>query len=136
MNDFGILIPTCALALVCGGLIVVALVLGFRFVGGSLPGFLGGAEEDKVQTVPRGRPRPNLRAQADALDFDAAVARHAGENSPATPESPDFKAQRIDAPADPPLSDSYRRRRKRRDRNEDEIFGGMLDDDGDGSVDF
>ena len=43
---------------------------------------------------------------------------------------PDFD---LGAPPERPLR---QRRRKRRDHNEDELFGGMLDEDGDGDLDF
>jgi hypothetical protein len=181
MSDtLGILLPVCALALVCGGLLALAIYLGFRFVSGNLPGiFDGGSSEDDIKTTPFGRPRPNLRASAEALDFDAAVARHAGENSALSPEAPEYNAEKFDFDTSSPISgrimrdgrhrrvtggtpgreqdqdfrrveggepspkasdlppiDSPIRRRKRRGRSDDEIFGGMLDDDGDGDVDF
>lgn len=52
--------------------------------------------------------------------------RRVGDEEPLT----DFKD---DLPPARPLRN---KRRKRRDRNQDELFGGMLDEDGDGDLDF
>lgn len=183
MNEtLGLLLPTCALALVCGGLIMLAIYMGFRYVGGGLPGFLGdmlGNEKD-VPTLDKGRARPNLRAQAESLDFDAALARHANENPNLSPDAPEYNAETFDVDSSSPISgrrmrdgryrrvtggtpgrekdqdfrrvegdnplpsdkdlprtDSpIRRRRRSRGSRDDEIFGGYLDNEGDGEVDY
>jgi hypothetical protein len=89
------------------------------------------------------RPRPDLRAQAQSLDFDSAVARHRGEPVPPT-QPVDASAQStptqntVPTPdtSAPPLRSRRRPRRQPKDDNLDEVFGGMLDNDGDGDVDF
>ena len=144
VETLGLLIPICALSLVCIGLLAVAAVIGVRFLGFSMPGLLGplgdflDGEVDDVPSVPQTtrRRRTGLRDQPIDLDFDAAVARHqADKDSPRPSTSPSpFDAQNM-----PPADDfpTPSRRRRRRDRyDDDEIHGGLLDEDGDGDVDF
>ena len=69
--------------------------------------------------------KPVSPRRPDDLGLDGGFQRIGGDSLPS-----DF-----DTPPEPPL----RRRRRRGDLNnehEDEIFGGMLDEDGDGEVDF
>lgn len=116
------------------------------FIVGLVRRLIGGVDEytDKDDETVGGyvpqRARRDLRAQAQSLDFDAAVARHRGQPVPPT--------QPTDAPAQsaqntPPTTDvdtpslrSRRQRRRERDDNLDEVFGGLLDVDGDGDLDF
>jgi hypothetical protein len=87
------------------------------------------------------RQRRDLRSQVQGLDFDSAVARHRGE--PVPPTQPiETPAQGL-PPAEPPQvgpnTPSLRQRQRRKkdsDDNLDEVFGGMLDGDGDGDIDF
>jgi hypothetical protein len=89
------------------------------------------------------RQRRDLRAQAQSLDFDSAVARHRGEPVPPT-QPVDASAQSTPSQNTTPTPDANtpslrsqrRRRRNANDESLDEVFGGMLDTDGDGDVDF
>ncbi len=93
-------------------------------------------------TVPRHQ-RRDLRAKAQSLDFDSAVARHRGEPVPPT-QPVDASAQSVPSQNTTPTADANSpslrsQRRRRRDANDDaldEVFGGMLDTDGDGDIDF
>lgn len=152
------------LAIVCVVVLLVAggsLVSFFRlnFLSGlatALSGFLGrGNDElidDELLEAPARPPRNRIREIAQSTDFDEALARHqATPNTPnpfgphsgqTPPQSPfadtgpqdPFPAQPDDSPF-PPL-EGRARRTTRRGRNEDEIFGGYLDEDGDGEIDF
>ncbi len=152
------------LALVClvglGGLLLLVL----RLARGPIAAFFGllarnvdeADDPDSITSVPR-RPKPDLRAIARQQDFDALVAaRERDQRNPMpgggtggviTPseraQSP-FGADRNAPPGTrlsdrdvppPPFARRDRRRRDERPHNEDEIFGGMLDFDGDGRPD-
>ncbi len=144
-----LLIPICALSLVCVGLLAVAAILIMSLLGAGLPGVLGqmrefmGGEADDVDTfVPQTRSRrTNFRDQAADLDFDAAIARQQANKDrlrptrTSTPPSP-FDAQSADDATDFSSPSLRRRKRRRSDYSEDEIHGGLLDEDGDGDVDF
>lgn len=149
MNDISpVLLAVCGILIVAVGLMVVGGFLMYRFLRfnifkmamGYFMQHQGDSLESDPQIVPMQRSH-NLRAKAEALDFDAAVARHSkGGHSPTTQE---VKPQASAAdtfegfkPADYTASKNGTSKRRRRDRNEDEIFGGMLDEDGDGDVDF
>ncbi len=110
--------------------------------------------------------RPNFRERAQMVDFDAQVASKRQQNPPAALKGDSQSLERRSAapnegfqplggsPPPPPAStnppavdlgtntypdkyDSPRLgARRRRDRNQDEVFGGMLDEDGDGELDF
>ena len=110
--------------------------------------------------------RPDFRQRAQMLDFDQAVASKRQQNPPAALKGDSQSVQRPGAaPNDgfqplggsrpqPPAStdrpeidlgtNTYPGKydtprlgaRRRRDRNQDEVFGGMLDEDGDGDLDF
>jgi hypothetical protein len=161
-ENLSLLIPVCALALVCGGLLLVGLVLLLRMIGGSVPKWLGGLDralggDPRLDpSPPPSRRRSGERLRPEDLDFDAAVARHAEQGVITKPDSPDFSAQQFDedsaprdrpsrrmqsdqAPLDsnlPPAQGPIRKRRRKRGLSDDEVFGGMLDDDGDGDVDY
>ncbi len=106
------------------------------------------------------RRKPNLRQKAEALDFNSALAHTQLDNQsvrkPATtnPTAPPWStsgtpgASSQSASQNPPTlapptdttfdtsKVSSLRRRKRRDRNQDEIFANKLDEDGDEWMDF
>jgi hypothetical protein len=147
MQDSTLLIlGVCGLSVVCIGLVAVIAVFVFRVTGsrligalGSFSSALGRDEEDRPK--PRLRRRPDLRAIADAQDFNAAVAKNivTGQSAPSAdapipPESAPTPTRfrghrRDDFSPNPGLSE------RRRDYD-DEIFGGMLDLDGDGDPDI
>ena len=195
MNEStALILSICALLLVGGGLALlvtfVVLRFGVRWMrglpGGAMgmfSGFLREKEDDSASYQAQSKPRrPNLNNVAADLDFDAAVARHAGDQKPPDPDDPpmaqrldtnppniqssvsgrimrdgryrrvtgetpgrekdqDFRRVGDDKPLDfeddlPPARPLRRKRRNRRDSNQDELFGGMLDEDGDGDLDF
>ena len=119
------------------------------FIVGLVRRLIGGVDEytDKDDETVGGfvaqRARRDLRSQAQSLDFDSAVARHRGEPVPPT-DPADASAQPFPAQTTTPTTNdntpSLRSRRNRRkqpnDDNLDEVFGGMLDTDGDGDIDF
>jgi len=190
-----VIIAACGLATVCVGIFLVGAFLVLRFLGADMFSFVRGlpglAREERgkvnVESVQRqSRDRGDLRARAQSLDFDAAVAQYNDPQNP--PQSGTFGAQ--SAPQNAPLSSGRPRtssptgpsgpsgspsgwttaggsgldenaapsednpfgdvprpnlrdrtsgprpKKRRRNGNDDEIFGGMLDGDGDGSVDF
>jgi hypothetical protein len=146
MNDtLGLALPICALSLVCVGLLAVIAVIAVRFLGFVVPGWLShytdilGGKAERTSILPPDttrRQRANFSSQAAVdLDFDAAVARHqANKNRPrptGAPPKPAISA----GPAGDAQTPSLRRRRRRpeQDYDDDEVFGGLLDVDGDGS---
>lgn len=153
--DIGlILVTVCGLSLVCLGTFAVVAFIVVRTTGvrlwdafggiGAIFGAISAGEDGEPETTARRarRSRPDLRARAEALDFDSAVARHSSENTP--PAAAQSAAPRpLADPATPPETRSLTqspfgssRRRQRTNEDEDEIFGGLLDEDGDGSIDF
>ncbi|MEO8608174.1 MAG: hypothetical protein ABI690_09850 [Chloroflexota bacterium] len=147
-------IAICGFSVICIGLIVIVGFLVFRFTGRSIGGLLGGGgipgvinsisgandpDEDEALINSRRRRSPgtNLRAQAQSLDFDSAVAKYKnqplGSSPTTTPTNSPFP------PAQPTLDDSSaldvesRRKRKRRrhsgeDEEGDEMFEHFLDE--------
>lgn len=79
----------------------------------------------------------DLRAKVDEVSFDDALAKYQGQSVPPTPFDsglePNLPPSRFDN-----LSSgrSERRRRKSEEYGYDEVFGGMLDRDGDGDPDY
>jgi hypothetical protein len=151
MNDISpILLAVCGILIIALGLIVVGGLLMYRFLRfnifrmamGYFMQHQGDALESDPQIAPMQRSH-NLRAKAEALDFDAALARHSKD--PHSPSTQEAKPQTSAADAFegfksadhvPSANGTGASKRRRRDRNEDEIFGGMLDEDGDGDIDF
>jgi hypothetical protein len=140
MDNPLLLLGVCGLALVCGTILVVAVIVMARLGGGTM-GFLslfGGrdANRDDEATSYVPRPRPNLRRIVDTQDFDAAVAKNIVQNDPNAFSGSGSGSH----PASPRLDAARRGGRTRRNTSSDEyssdeVFGGILDDDGDGSVD-
>lgn len=132
-----IILAVCGLGIVCIGLIVLGFI-GLRLGGGILDFFsifsnASRVEDDESVNVSR---RPNLRNIANANDFDAAVAKNVikqDQNIPTLRGNRPSSA-RLDAARRSTLNPEHRRRQND-DYSEDEIFGGILDEDGDGSVD-
>lgn len=155
--DIGlILVAVCGLSLVCVGTFAVVAFIVVRTTGvrlwdafsgiGGIFGVLSAGEDDEPElsaysdsAEQRGRhSRQSLRARAQELDFDAAIARHIGEDTPPAAAQSSAAAPREPGTRLPTYRPtSNRRLRTQQDEdNEDEIFGGFLDDDGDGTVDF
>ncbi len=202
-----VLLATCGLGLLCVALIGFGAFMLVRYTGLGLSifenfggiGALFGGDEDPVPGPDAGvrgkrRRRSTVSAQrANPLDFDAALARHRKDSTPAVsqpnppvPDTPGLHPEMFDTNASSPISGRimrdgrYRRmtggtpgrtkdqkfrrveadgeppaagrpevniephvpratsplRRRRRDRNQDEIFGSKLDEDEDGLMDF
>ncbi len=76
-------VAVCGLAVVCLGVILVGALLFLRSTGRVvLPSLFGSSEgsDGRLRMLsPRRRRRADLQAQADALDFDAALAQAAGQ---------------------------------------------------------
>ena len=157
MNDILpiLLVIVCAAVVLLGGVLALG-AFGFlrawapkllEIMGGAGAVFRSESHYDPLTELSQRR-RPNLREKAKSLDFDAALAEHRHDPNhptafnapPSTPESAAYQPpvgnpfESETAPFDEPIAP--RLRRKRRDRNQDEIFGGMLDEDGDGDIDF
>ena len=116
------------------------------FIVGLVRRLSGGVDEytdddEAVGAYVAQKQRRDLRTHAQSLDFDAAVARYRGEPVPPT-QPVDASAQ--SAPTQqttpdvntPSLRSRRRPRRQPQDDSLDEVFGGMLDADGDGDIDF
>lgn len=125
----------CGLGIVCSGLLLVAVVVAIRLGGRGLLPLLSmvwsrfsNSGQPEI-TLPQRR-RVNLRQRAQSVDFDSALA--AASQQPQTP--PPAAPSRVTptSPSFEPWADEN----GRQPRNEDEIFGGMLDVDGDGEPDL
>jgi hypothetical protein len=148
------LVAICGFSLICVGLIAVLGFMVLRFTGRSVSGMLGGGglhglfsslsgaddPDDEPSSINRRRRTPaatDLRAQAQSLDFDAAVNQY--KNQPLRPTTtstgtanpfPSAQPQSLNQP-DPDTSTSPRRKRRRgsdEDAEGDEMFGGFLDE--------
>jgi hypothetical protein len=132
-----IILAVCGLGIVCIGLIAIGFI-GLRFGGGVMDFFsiLLNASRIEDDDFVRVRRRPNLRNIADANDFDSAVAKNLLQNDQNIPKLRPTRpsSARLDAARRGALG-SRRRRRESDDYSDDEVFGGILDEDGDGSVD-
>jgi len=147
-----IILGLCGVALVCaviGALIFhwITRSIGRFFVIGLVRRLIGGVDDytnddETVRPYTAQHAHRDLRAEAQSLDFDSAVARYRGE--PVSPTNPsDASAQSL-PPANsqptlgptPPLRSRRQRRRNEHEDSLDEVFGGMLDADGDGDIDM
>jgi hypothetical protein len=164
MSDWvPVVAAVCGLSVVCIGLIVAGLLALVRLTGFDIRSILGnvgeifagkGQETGVIEEELKRRRRPNFRTQADSLDFDSALARYRRDQPPAATRGPAAPPPPGRPGVDPRrmMDDDFRplssdqsdyiarrrsaQRRRRRDPNEDEIFGGMLDEDGDGEPNF
>lgn len=139
-----VLLSVCGLGVVTCGLILLGGFLVVRIMRMSMFGIASlvlrsvldpkqePSEFDaRAQTGPRPAAR-DLRAQARAVDFDAAVAQKGGDPSVRTTSTMPQTAP----PAEPPSTpEEPNRRQRRRQRNEDEdgLMEGFLDDGNDAS---
>jgi hypothetical protein len=132
-----IILAVCGLGIVCIGLIVLGFI-GLRLGGGVMDFFsiFSNASKDEDDDFVNVSRRPSLRNIANANDFDTAVAKSVikqDQNIPTLGTRRPSSA-RLDAARRSTLN-ADRRRKQGDDYSEDEIFGGILDEDGDGSVD-
>jgi hypothetical protein len=141
-----LILGLCGLGVVVLGLIIVVFSLIFRFTGRSFMGFLSllaqnarDSEDEKPVVI--GRARPNLRALAEAQDFDAALAKHVVQDEGVLTNT-EFQAQSSLPPAAPapgfddlsnPLASRRRRssatRRPSQVDDEEDLLGGVFDDE-------
>jgi len=133
----GLLSGVCGLGIVCSGLLLVVVVLVIRFTGrGLLPiltMLLNRLAEGKPVDVPiPRRRRVDLRARAQSADFDSALAAASVNDPTAPPPATPLSAMPSTSPLPPAAPDRPWLNGRRRSRNEDAIFGGLLDSDGDG----
>lgn len=134
-----VVLGVCGLAVVCVVAVVGVFFFVFRATDGVFDFFslLNNASQEDDDDSVRVRPRANLRGIAKNSDFDSAVAKHLVQNDQ---NLPNLKSGRT---ASSTRLDAARRSSLRPERNRgesdnysnDEIFGGILDEDGDGSVD-
>ncbi len=78
--------------------------------------------------------RRDLRAQANAVDFDSLVAQKRGEDTPSIRTQPLVPptSSTLDAQSAPPAAETGRRSRRRRsDLEEDGLLDGFMPDDND-----
>jgi hypothetical protein len=134
MQDSALLaVAGVGLALVCVGLVVLGFIMLLRLAGSARALFSGG--DDEHRRIVRASEKTDLRAIADAQDFDSALARHAGRD-----EIEPHATQRLNPSADAPagfdasrttLLGSRRPKRPelRRDDEDADLFGGLLEDD-------
>ena len=149
-----------------GSLLVLALLLfRFTGLGAMLPAMSmfnalspDGKEDDDDDDPRYKRKRGKIsqrrlqsRGQVEDPDFDAAIARHrdgTGKRKPGRRGSGSMLSRSQSAFDETPDTDRHRglrsnpsrprrdTRRSSRDSSDDEAFGGMMDDDGDGYADF
>lgn len=131
-----VVIALVGLAVVCIGAFFVAFVMLLRFAGSRPLGFLSMLLGERDSSRESGRiktmPPPDLRAIADANDFDAALAKHVvldsseprtGSYMPTQAAPPDAGFE--DIPSLKARKDD-RRGNVRRD-DDDDLFGDILD---------
>lgn len=99
MGDLSpMLIAACGLAVVCAGLLFVTVLIVLRFLGGSrggaILGLFGGAakvDDSDLDYDPNRRSRrlspSDLKAKAQAVDFDAALQKYKSSTPPTTASS-------------------------------------------------
>ncbi len=149
MNDVSpVLLAVCGVLIVALGLLIVGGFLMYRFLRFNIfsmaMGYFMKHQGDSLESDPQILPSQrshNLRAKAESLDFDAAIARHSKDPQAAPTTEAKAQTNVPDVfegfkPSDYASRSNGTGKKRRRDGNEDEIFGGMLDEDGDGSIDF
>jgi hypothetical protein len=137
-----VVLSVCAVIGIVGILIVLTAILVLRVIRMNVFGLAnmalrtvtdGGEEPSRLDNrpesaVPSSR---NLRAQAQALDFDEAVARKRGEASPSIRTSPlappPATAQGVPLGQEDESAPDLRERRRRRRPNSSEDDDGLLD---------
>jgi hypothetical protein len=147
------LIAICGFSVICIGLLVIVGFLVLRFTGRTVGDLLGGGgltgainslsgvgdpDEDGPLIERRRRRQPtkgNLRAQAQSLDFDSAVAKYKSQppqsgfvnNNPFPPSQPTFEDS---TDLSSTRAQDRKRRRRLKDAEEgDELFEPFMDDD-------
>lgn len=153
-NNTLIILGVCGVTAVISAVIILAALLLLRIMRFSVFGIVRGFIEPLLSPPGENPSAPpeayltrsphDLKAKAQELDFDAAVAKYRSEE----PQEPGYKPAiepaeltNIDAQIAredtlPPAPSPLAKRRVDRQKREDEIFGGFMDVDGDGDEDF
>ncbi|NDJ61785.1 MAG: hypothetical protein GYB67_11710 [Chloroflexi bacterium] len=163
-DNAGLILGICGLALVCVGLPLIGAFLALRLSGsGVLELFALMGQEAREGTAEIERsvpppPRTDLRSVAANNDFDTALARQQIRRNPGSAvtgraadddlsfdaalrrqqndSSPTGRGDRARNDGPPRDHGDLRGNRRYRDYSDDEVFGGLLDDDGDGRPDY
>jgi hypothetical protein len=133
-GNTGILIAIAGFGLVCAGTLFILLLIILRVTGRSAWTFFSllirrGAEEDPSDT-PTVAPRVSRNLSevaAQIVERDAPPATLTAHSPTPTTPRLDASQQALDRSLPP---------RRRQDYDQDEVFGGLLDNDGDGSPDY
>ena len=146
-----LLIAIAGFAVVCAGTLFILLLIILRVTGRSAWTFFslllrrGSDTNIEDQTSPIPPPRPNLREIASQIDFETAVTRNVVEQDQfgTNAAPPPGTSAPLQSPPPMPNLDRAKRlgtdnlpRRRNQGYDQDEVFGGLLDDDGDGSPDY
>lgn len=136
-DNLPLLLGICGFVTVVVGVILLGIFVFARSSWNALTGrsFQSGETTNGVSHLTRRR--PDLRAQVDKLDFDAAVVKHTQDpgGAPIDPTyRPNLPPSRFDQ--NPPGNSGGWKRHRSDDYDMDEIQGGLLDDDGDGTPDY
>lgn len=124
----GLLLGALGLALVCGGLVLIALLVVLRVTGRSALSFLGLLARDRMSAEDDGERRrsawrrPDLRARAEAAKAELPLPADAASAPPAFMPPPD-----VTPSVHPPAP-----RRDRRDAEDEDLLAGLLDDEAGG----
>jgi hypothetical protein len=133
MDNVLVILGVCGLALACLGVIVAALLIVGR-AGGVLELFSllneGSKEDDGADY--RFRRHRDLRTIAKRQDFDDAVAKNVIRRETGTMNSVSPSTSRLDAAR---RTSRTRRTGESDEYSSDEQFGGILDEDGSGTID-
>lgn len=146
-----LLIAIAGFAVVCAGTLFVLLLIILRVTGRSAWTFFSfllqrgsqPAVEDESNPLPP--PRRDLREIAAQVDFETAVTRNVVEQDQLGANAAPLPGTSAPLQSPPPMPNLDRAKRlgtdnlpRRRNQgyDQDEVFGGLLDDDGDGSPDY
>lgn len=124
-----VILGLVGLALVCAGLFLFVGLTLFRATGHRLLGFFSLLTRDAADDIPpQSYPptMPDLRAIAEAQDFDSALARHGA----APVQTPPVETASFNTTPTPRLGTRRSTRPDYRSDDEDaDLFGGLLEDD-------
>jgi hypothetical protein len=147
-DNSALLIAVAGFAVVCAGTLFVALLVILRVTGRSAWSFLsllirrgdGDVDENEPAYIPP--PRADLRQIANAIDFETAVTKNIVEQREFGADLPSGNLGDRPSAADSPRlrraqqsGDDNLPRHRQQGYDQDEVFGGMLDFDGDGTPD-
>lgn len=134
VESTGLLAGICGLGIVCSGLLLVGVFVAIRLTGRGLIPLLSlvmnrWADRKTPEVALPSRPRVNLRARAQSVDFESALAQAQGQDTPIPPPVPPASTATQESGALPPADPSVPWRRGRRRAEEEDFFGGVIGDD-------